>query len=88
MFPLKPAFISPHFEDNYPALRSEYFLTRPPRMKDFISIILAIVGIIIISGVCYLTLLLAHPIFAYEGNYESFSTKAQFLTPKELEAKE
>ena len=90
MFPLKLAFISPHFEGETIAMRLKLVprLQLLPRGKDIISVLLAILGITVTSGVCYLTLCRAHPIFAYEGDYLSFRTKAEFFTKAEIEQKE
>ena len=59
-----------------------------PRGKDIISVLLAILGITITSGVCYMTLCQAHPIFASEGQHFSLITKAEFLTAAQIEEKE
>ena len=96
MFPLKTAFISPHPEGAAIALRLKLPLRLSPRLpyefnlslKDIISIGLTILGITVISGVCYLTSGLAHPIFAYEGDYVSFRTRAEILTKEEIEQRE
>ncbi len=94
MFPLKPVFISPHSgggQSGILALRHGSTLKLPwrtPQIKDTVSVLLAILGITVTSGVCYLTLCRAHPIFAYEGDYISFRTKAEFFTKAEIEQKE
>ncbi len=90
MFPLKLAFISPHFEGETIAMRLKLVprLQLLPRGKDIISVLLAILGITITSGVCYMTLCQAHPIFASEGQHFSLITKAEFLTAAQIEEKE
>lgn len=89
MFPLKTAFISPHLEGGAVALR----LKLPLRLscglpKDIISLLLAIIGITVTSGVCYLTLGQAHPIFASDDAQLSFRSKAEILTKEEIEQRE
>ncbi len=89
MFPLKTAFISPHFEGGAVALRLKLPLRLSPRLaKEAVSILLAILGITVISGVCYLTLCQAHPIFASEEAYISFRSKAEILSKEEIEQRE
>lgn len=94
MFPLKQVCISPHIgggQSGILALRQGLTLKLPwetPQIKDTVSVLLAILGITITSGVCYLTLCQAHPILAYEGDCLSFRSKAEFLTKAEIEQKE
>ncbi len=89
MFPLKTAFISPHFEGGAIALRLKLPLRLSPRLpKDILSLLLAIIGITVTSGVCYLTLCQAHPIFAYEESYTAFRSSAEILTKEEIEQRE
>ncbi len=89
MFPLKTAFISPHFEGGAVALRLKLPLRLSPRLaKEAVSILLAILGITVTSGVCYLTLCQAHPIFASEEAYISFRSKAEILSKEEIEQRE
>lgn len=107
MRPLKEIFISPHLEGGIVALR----LKIAPRLwdkpvlrftlKDIVSLLCTIIGIIFISGVCYLTLCQARPIFAYEGNNDilvqnipntvsrlAFKTKPQTLSKEQIEENE
>ena len=89
MFPLKTAFISPHLAGEAVALRLKLPLRLSPRLpKDILSLLLAIIGITVTSGVCYLTLGQAHPIFAYEDSYTAFRSKAEILTKAEIEQRE
>jgi len=61
-------------------------------IKETVSFLLTVIGITVTSGVCYMTLCQAHPIFAYEGNqapaYISYKTQAEILTKEEIEQKE
>lgn len=89
MFPLKTAFISPHFTGGAVALRLKLPLWLSWKLpKDTVSLILAITGIIVTSGVCYMTLCQAHPIFAYEDSYVAFRSKAEILSKEEIEQRE
>ncbi len=102
MFPLKSSFISPHLEGGIVAMRFRLCPKLPPSppLKDIVSILLAIIGITVTSGVCYLTLCQAHPIFAYEGSkniynantlpaeHISFKAKPQTLSKEQIEENE
>ena len=108
MFPLKSAFISPHSDGSAIAMKFRLCpklpwtplftiigdLTRQ-RAKDIVSFLITVIGITVISGVCYMTLCQAHPIFAYEGNVNTggitsasigrFAFKAKAETPSKAE---
>ncbi len=107
MRPLKEIFISPHPEGGIVALRLKIaprLWGRPislPNLKDVVSLLCTVIGITFISGVCYLTLCQARPIFAYEGNNDilaqttpnaaarlSFKAKPQTLTKEQIEENE
>jgi len=90
MFPLKLACISPHIEGGTVGWRLSLPLKLPPAppKRDIVSLIAAILGITITSGVCYMTLCQAHPIFAYEGDYLSLRTNAEVMSREEIEQAE
>lgn len=89
MFPLKSVPISPHIENGAMAIKlrlcpkliwSYIKGNIKERAKDIVSIVLAITGITITSGVCYMTLCQAHPIFAYEAIVASNSVQTPVKT--------
>lgn len=89
MFPLKLPFITPNTEGGTVTLRREHILKAPPvDLKEAISLLLALFGIIVLSGVCYLTVCQAHPIFAYDGESLALRKSFDLASPAELEQQE
>ncbi len=105
MSPLNFACINPHLEGGIASFRLKIPERLCPRLlcklppsflKEVVSAALTTIGITVISGVCYLTLCRAHPIFASEGapalmnpsQTISFKTKTPSLSKEQIEENE
>ncbi len=102
---LKLACISPHIEGGITPFRLKiperlcpklHCKLPPSFLKEVVSAALTTIGITVISGVCYLTLGQAHPIFASEGapaltnpsQTLSFKAKTPSLSKEQIEENE